>query len=78
MTKYYENTEEYLSGTFETYLELRTGRDSVSFADRQDLQAFLDEFGVSYRRTAHLPFPPSDQDELGELVSFVNDMEVVE
>jgi hypothetical protein len=78
VTEYYENTEEYLSGTFETYLELRTGRDSVSFADRQDLQAFLDEFGVPYGRTAHLPFPPSDQDELGELVSFVNDMEVVE
>lgn len=78
MTEYYEDTEGYLSGTFETYLELRTGREQVSFDDRQDIQAFLDEFGVPYRRTAHLPFPPSDQDELGELVRFVSDVEVVE
>lgn len=78
MTEYYENTEGYLSGTFETYLELRTDREDVSFADRSELQAFLDEFGIPYRRTAHLPFPPSDQDELGRLVRFVDDVEVFE
>lgn len=78
MPDYFEETEEYLTGTFETYLELRTGNDDVVLEDLSDLQDFLDQEGVPYRRSRHLDFPPSESEDLGDLIRFVNEMEVVE
>ncbi|MFB6116340.1 MAG: hypothetical protein ABEK10_02400 [Candidatus Nanosalina sp.] len=78
MARYFEEKEQYLTSTFEIYLELRTGREEVVLEDFSDLQAFLDEEGVPYSRSHGLDFPPSESEDLGELIRFVNDMEVVE
>lgn len=78
MADYLKDTQEYLTDTFETYLELRTDNEEVVFEDLSDFQRFLEQEGVSYRNSQNLDFPPSESEELGELIRFVNEMEVVE
>ena len=78
MTEYTKDTEEYLANVFETYLELRTDSESVNFEDLSDLQEFLEEGGVNYNlEDVDFSYPPEDKDELGKLVRFVSDTEVV-
>lgn len=77
MSDYFEETEAYLTGTFETYLGLRTGNDNVVLEDFSDLQEFLNQEGVSYENSQDLNFPPSRSEELGELIRFVEETGVV-
>jgi len=78
VTEYFEDQEEYLTGTFETYLELRTDAESIDFEDLTDFKAFLDQEEIEYEEELDLTFPPEESDDLGKLVEFVNDMGVVE
>lgn len=78
MTEYVKDTEEYLASVFETYLELRTDNDLIDFEDLSEFEAFLEEGGVEYdSEEFDLSYPPEDSEELGELIRFVNDTEVI-
>lgn len=78
MTEYTKDTEEYLANVFETYLELRTDSESVNFEDLSDFEEFLEEGGVKYYlEDVDFSYPPEDSEELGQLVRFVSDTEVI-
>ena len=77
MSDYFEDTEQYLKGTFETYLELRTDIEEVVLEDLSDLQELLSQEDVSYESSQNLNFPPSESEELGELIRFVGKEGVV-
>ena len=77
MSEYVKDTEGYLASVFETYLELRTDSDFVDFEDLSDFKAFLEEGDVEYDEELDLSYPPTDSEELGELVRFVSGTEVI-